>query len=263
MSWVKFRRVCHKFIHEVLDLIWRKLIKFNKCNEYEIHLRFNVVHGRISWWRRSWLEQFLRRSRSWIMSSKFEAQTCGSYFQRNLQAWNSGDKFREIGSELASFAVSYSAQLITKEGNSHEIIFVSTIFWWPRVELVYHKNVFAIIVEASTSFQRTFSSVQLLLKRLKKTKWNCDQSWNVLFSREPFKENIPMGNSRSRGMMFILTPFIFLFLNLSREKWFNEPIAQTTTKATAQRRFKCFPKLIQTTNNQREKTFCSFVRSTS
>lgn len=63
----------------------------------------------------------------------------------------------------------------------------------------------------------------------------------VLFSREPFKDNIPMGNSQSSGMMFILT-LKFLFLNMSREKWFNEPITATTTE----RRFKCFPKLIQT-----------------
>ena len=90
---------------------------------------------------------------------------------------------------------------------------------------IYHKNVFANIV------------VQL---RLLKIKGNCDQR-SVLFSREPFKDNIPMGNSQSRGMMFILTRK-FLFLNMSREKWFNEPITSTTTE----RRFKCFPKLIQT-----------------
>lgn len=116
-----------------------------------------------------------------------------------------------------------------------------------RFTKFYHRNAFAIIIRKVIRRDSCAIIVNNEMKLRPK----------ISFSREPFKKKFPMGNflthssNSDRHDVHLNSHHIFLFLNSSREKWFNERISPTTT---TQRRFKCFPKLIQTTNNKQSET---------
>jgi hypothetical protein len=65
--------------------------------------------------------------------------------------------------------------------------------------------------------------------------------------RNVLRPEIPMG-TLAIGMMIVLSLLIFCFLNLSREKWFNEASRQQQREDV----FECFPKLIPATANGRK-----------